>query len=209
MVTKKLTDIDKSESYRNFSNPRLNKPTIAMVIIAGLLLGFGIYILILLLTPKIQKKTEQTILKSQTQQPIDSNKNELIIPSAGIEAEISEGNITVLDKGLVWHRLPKEGNPTIGGNMILTGHSFVWGYTPKQVKEKSIFYNLSDAKKGDLLQVRWDGKIYKYKVLEIKQVKPNATEIEKPSKEPKLTIYTCTLGGSADGRVVVIAIPSS
>lgn len=186
-----------------------NKRKILLIIIAGLLIGVGAYILVLLLTPKVQKKTAKTIETSQSQLVKASDKNILVIPSAGIEAEISEGNVNVLDKGLVWHRLPKEGNPEKGGNTILTGHSFVWGYTPKQVKEQSIFYNLSDVKKGDAIQVRWNGKIYNYVASEIKQVKPNETDIEKPSKDPKLTIYTCTLGGSADGRVVVIAKPSS
>lgn len=186
-----------------------NKRKILLIIIAGLLIGVGAYILVLLLTPKVQKKTAKTIETSQSQLVKASDKNILVIPSAGIEAEISEGNVNVLDKGLVWHRLPKEGSPEAGGNTILTGHSFVWGYTPKQVKEQSIFYNLSDVKKGDAIQVRWNGKIYNYVASEIKQVKPNETDIEKPSKDPKLTIYTCTLGGSADGRVVVIAKPSS
>ncbi len=62
---------------------------------------------------------------------------------------------------------------------------------------------------GDDITVYWDKKDYRYKITEVKTVKPNETSIEAPSKEPKLTIYTCTLGGSADGRVVVIAKPAS
>ncbi len=197
-------------SYSNKPrNKNSKKRNFILIIIAGLLLGIGAYILFLLLSPKLSQKTAQSIESSQSQLVKASDKNILLIPSAGVETEISEGNINVLDKGLVWHRLPKEGNPEIGGNTILTGHSFVWGYTPKQIKEKSIFYNLRDVKKGDTVQVRWNGKVYNYKVTETKQVKPNEIEIEKPSNEPKLTIYTCTLAGSADGRVVVIARPSN
>jgi LPXTG-site transpeptidase (sortase) family protein len=57
--------------------------------------------------------------------------------------------------------------------------------------------------------INWQGKQYKYAVEEVKQVKPNAVEIEYQSSKPRLTIYTCTPGGSADGRVVVVAVPSS
>jgi LPXTG-site transpeptidase (sortase) family protein len=195
-----ISDVKKSKSRKNSA--------LVLIVIAGLLLGLGVYILALLLTPKLQKKSAQEFQKTQEQLQ-KSDKNLLTIKSAGVATEISEGDVNVLDKGLVWHRLPKEGNPEVGGNMILTGHSFVWGYTPKQVKENSIFYNLGDAKVGDPIEVRWNGKSYNYKVSETKQVKPNQIEIEKPSKDPKLTIYTCTLAGSADGRVVVIAVPSS
>lgn len=195
----------------SFDGPKLPKSkarkrllTVGIMFLACILFGLGIYLLVLILVPKLQKKSAESIKNSQSQ---ESDKNELFIQSAGISAEISEGDIGVLDKGLIWHRLAKQGNPEIGGNMVLTGHSFVWGYTPKQIKEKSIFYNLGDAKKGDEVEVRWNGKIYNYEVSEIKQVKPSQIEIELPSKDPKLTIYTCTTGGSADGRVVIIAIP--
>lgn len=194
-----------------FDGPRLPKSkkrkrllTVGIMFLACILFGLGIYLLILILVPKIQKKSAESIRNSQEQ---ESNKNELFIQSAGISAEIAEGDISVLDRGLIWHRLAKQGNPEIGGNMVLTGHSFVWGYTPEQIKEKSILYNLGDAKKGDEVQVRWNGKIYDYEVSEIKEVKPNQIEIELPSEEPKLTIYTCTTGGSVDGRIVIIAIP--
>ncbi len=30
---------------------------------------------------------------------------------------------------------------------------------------------------------------------------------EQPSKTPKLTLYTCTIGGAYDGREVIVATP--
>lgn len=191
----------------NHQSKKRTSTSVILIIIAGVLLGAGIYILLLLLTPKLSRNSAKEFQKTQEQLQV-SNKNFLTIPSASIAAEISEGDVNVLDKGVVWHRLPAVGNPEKGGNTILTGHSFVWGYTPKQIKEQSIFYNLNEVKVGDKLQVRWNNTTYNYEVSETKQVKPNQIEIEKPSKEAKLTIYTCTLGGSADGRVVVIARPT-
>jgi sortase A len=49
------------------------------------------------------------------------------------------------------------------------------------------------------------GKRYTYYVDKIFDVKPTQTEIEAPSKDAKLTLYTCSLGGSSDVRLVLIA----
>jgi len=160
----------------------------------------------LLIYPKLQKKSAQEIKKSAAETPA-SEKNTIFIPSVRIQADIGEGGSDTLDKGLAWHRLPEQGNPAKGGNMIITGHSFVWGYKPDEIKKRSIFYDLKDIKVGDEVLVNWDGKQYKYSVSKVKTVKPSAVEIEQPTGDPILTIYTCTIGGSADGRVVVIAKP--
>lgn len=178
---------------------------VVMILVSGILLGASSYIALLLLSPKIQKKSA-TEVKASIVSP-ENEKNMLYIPTAGVSSEIAEGDINILDQGKVWHRLPYEGNPTTGGNMILTGHSFVWGYTPAQIKKKSIFYSLPEAKVGDEVAIRWNGKKYDYSITEVKTVKPTEVSIEQYSKDPHLTIYTCTLGGSADGRVVVIAKP--
>lgn len=194
-------------SFKNKKKSKKGKTvlTVVMVIISGVLLGASLYITLLLLSPKIQKKSATEIKANITTQ--ESNKNMLYIPTAGVNAEIAEGDVNVLDEGKVWHRLPHEGNPTTGGNMILTGHSFVWGYTPAQIKKKSIFYSLPEAKVGDEVTVHWNDKNYEYIISEVKTVKPTEVSIEEYTKDPRLTIYTCTLGGSADGRVVVIARP--
>lgn len=194
-----------NQNHHSKSSTKSSKFHIAvLVIIIGVLLGLAAYILLLLLSPKIIPNTNSTTTSPQHQ---EQKGNRLIIQTVSINAEILEGNENVLDKG-VWHRLPAQGNPEIGGNMILTGHSFVWGFTPRQVKERSIFYNLQNIKVGDEIKVKWNEKEYNYKVSETKEVKPNQTEIEKNTKEPQLTIYTCTLSGAADGRVVVIAKPA-
>lgn len=138
----------------------------------------------------------------------NSNENRLVIPDHGINTVIYEGGVEVLNNG-AWHQYPQRGNPEIGGNFILAAHSFVWGYTPFQIINKSFFYNLVDVKKGDLVKVRWQSKDYQYVVEDKFQIKPNDTQILLPSNDSKLTMYTCTVGGSADGRVVIIAKPKN
>lgn len=186
--------------------PKKRMRMILLLFLAVVLLALSIYILVLMLLPKIQKQSPEEI-QNTVEQAIKQDKDMILIPEAGIKAEIAEGDANILDKGLVWHRFPERGDPSKGGNTILTGHSFVWGYTPQQIKEQSIFYNLNEVKKGDEVTVVWDKKTYQYTVADIKEVKPNATDIESKTTDPILTIYTCTQGGAADGRVVVIAKP--
>jgi LPXTG-site transpeptidase (sortase) family protein len=138
--------------------------------------------------------------------PQEVGDKQVIIPKIAVNTPILEGDAEVLDKG-VWHRLPNLGDPVKGGNFILTGHRYVLSPTPGQTKDKSYFYNLDKLSEGDTIYIDWDHKRYEYTVKHIYAVKPTALEIESPSKNPKLTIYTCTLGGSADGRVVIEAYP--
>lgn len=53
----------------------------------------------------------------------------------------------------------------------------------------------------------WNSKPHTYKVSRTHEVKPNQVEIEDPTEDDKLTLYTCTLGGSYDGRLVIEALP--
>lgn len=188
--------------------PRNKKGKLLLMFIGLILVILGLYIAYLLITPRLAKKPSKAIKQAVEQKP-QADKNTIFIPSVGIQAGIEQGDINVLDKGLAWHRLPDQGNPLKGGNMIITGHSFVWGYSPGEIKKKSIFYDLKNSKVGDEVVVNWEGKQYKYKISKLKTVKPNAIEVENQTPEAQLTIYTCTIGGAADGRVVIVAKPES
>lgn len=185
-----------------------NIKRILLFLVAIGLIVLATYITLLLFWPKTHKpktteETQQTITQAQ-----EEGKNILIIPAIGVNTQVLEGGEEQLDHGVL-HWLPKNGNPEAGGNTILTGHSFVWGYIPQQVKEKSIFYNLHEVKAGDSIEVVWNKKHYHYVVSEVKSVKPNQTDVQDKTTDPQLTVYTCTPGGSADGRVVVVAKPST
>jgi len=188
--------------------PRKKKGNLPLVLAGIFILLLGLYVIYLLSFPKITKKPASEIKQALKETP-QEDKNTIFIPSVGVQVGIEQGDINVLDKGLAWHRIPNQGDPIKGGNMIITGHSFVWGYRSDEVKKKSIFYDLKNSKVGDEVVVNWEGKQYKYKISKLKTVKPNAIEIEDQTSEPQLTIYTCTIGGAADGRVVIIAKPEA
>lgn len=143
-----------------------------------------------------------------TEAPEEVKDKQIIIPKIGVNVEIKEGNQSVLKTG-AWHRFPERGDPENGGNFIVSGHRFVMGYTPKRTKQQSFFYNIDKLIVGDTILIDWHAKRYDYKITKIYTVKPNQVEIEAPSDDPKLTLYTCTLNGSNDGRVVLEAIKST
>ena len=190
------------------SNPKNKQGRLLLIFIGTALLLIGMYVAYLLISPRLSKKQTKEVQQAVAQKP-QADRNAVFIPSVGIQANIEQGDINILDKGMAWHRLPEQGNPIKGGNMIITGHSFVWGYRPDEIKKKSIFYDLKNSKVGDEVVVNWEGKQYKYKITKLKTVKPNAIEVEDQTSDPQLTIYTCTLGGAADGRVVVVAKPEA
>ncbi len=130
----------------------------------------------------------------------------IVIPKVGINVEFRTGGEEVLND-YAWHRFPERGDPLKGGNFIISAHRFEIGLTPGETRKKSPFYHMEKVAVGDQVIIDYKGKRYGYEVTEKKQVKPNQVEIEEPSDEAKLTIYTCTLGGENDGREVFIAKP--
>lgn len=166
--------------------------------------AFGGYLLLLTQAPAkgLLSTTQQaSFLEAQ-----GFETNRLIIPKLSVSEEIFSGNANVLEKG-IWHRFPERGNPHDDGNTILAGHRYVFSWNPQKVVSQSRLYNLDKLDVGDSVYVNWDGKQYEYVVDEKKTVNPNDTAIEAVSSNPKLTLYTCTLNGQADGRVVIIARP--
>lgn len=205
---------DNSPSVNPFHNQTTQSPkppakksskwkTIALIIVIILCISTAVYLVFLLLAPKLLSTKNSS--KPAAAQKDESNR--ILIASVGIDSPIVEGDVNALEKG-AWHRLPQQGDPQKGGNFIVTGHSFVWGYTPQQIKDKSIFFTLPDVKKDDKITVKWDGKDYAYKVTDVKKVSPNQIEVENQTKDPQLTVYTCSIAGQSDGRIVVIAKPA-
>lgn len=134
---------------------------------------------------------------------LSSENDQLVIPSLGIQEGIFTGGVEALEKG-AWHRFPERGKPG-SGNFILAAHRFVMGRWPDETVRKSPFYSLGKIKVGDSILTDWHGRRFGYKVTKIYKVKPNDSEVEAPSIKHKLTLYTCTLNGSADGRLVIEA----
>ena len=137
----------------------------------------------------------------------DSSGQILYIPKIDLNVsyDVLESNLSVG----AWWRRPSSGNPKDGGNFVLAAHRFEMGLTPNQTQQKSPFYHLEKLSIGDEIFVDYAGKRYDYVVSEKYSVKPDHLEIEDYSTVPKLTLYTCTLGGRNDGRDVIIAQPKS
>jgi LPXTG-site transpeptidase (sortase) family protein len=134
------------------------------------------------------------------EQKKDPENNTLRIKKIDVESGIIEGNTEEALLQGMWLR-PNGSNPEKGGNTIITGHRFL--YTSGQ----NTLYHLDKLTIGDEISVFWNTKEFKYSVAETKIVPPTATEIENPTQETQLTIYTCTPVWSATDRLVIIAKP--
>ena len=152
----------------------------------------------------VQKRNPAAVerLRDKVEAPVTANNtpsgNRLIIPSALFDQPVYEGKDTrTLNKG-AWHR-PETGTPESAGNTVITGHRYTY------TNPAGTFYHLDKIKRGDEIGLWWNGKKYRYTVVRISVVPPEATEIEKPTKTPQLTLYTCTPLWLPRDRLVVVA----
>jgi sortase A len=99
----------------------------------------------------------------------------------------------------VWH-LPYTSTPDKGGNTVLVGHRFTYA-------GPAVFYHLDKVQVGDDVTMQWQNKTYTYTVTEVKVVPPTETSVEANTKDPQLTIYTCTPLWTAKNRLVIVAKP--
>lgn len=178
-------------------------------------LCIGLYLLALTVAP-IQKpkplKSLPPVLAGEETDPRDQTrkipKNRIIIPKISADYRIFTGEDWALNLG-VWHRFPDRGDPERGGNFILSAHRFKLDWTPQKTRALSPFYHIDKLTVGDEIIIDFKGKRYTYKVTKIHQVAPTQVEIEAPTDEARMTLYSCTLKGAADGRLVVEATLSS
>ena len=177
----------------------VNKFLLAAIIICNL------YIIAAPLLPALQFQVNKKITKpvniqinnTESLQAIDRSQNKLIMPSIQLEQIIHIGNNPRdVNKG-VW-KLPASSNPADGSNTVLVGHRFSY-------KHPAVFYHLDKVKQNDQLVVVYNQKIYKYTVKETQIVPPNQKQIESPSDQPKLTLYTCDPLWSTKNRLVLEA----
>jgi sortase A len=127
------------------------------------------------------------------------DENRLVIPAISLNEKIYEGESENTVNYGVWRR-PKTSKPDLGGNTVLVGHRFTY-------KNPAVFYHLDKVKAGDRFAVYWNKKELLYEVTELKVVPATAIEIEKPTEDDKLTIYTCTPIWTAKDRLVLVAKP--
>lgn len=188
------------------SRPRLRP---FATILAILMLAAGAYVLVTALMPlfiTIDPTNNPTVAKLKATDAEIPTEQRLYIPKIDINLPYGQGDEHVMEYGAWWRR-PENGNPKDGGNFILSAHRFIMGLTPEQTLRKSPFYNIDKLALGDEITIDYQGARYVYVISKIYAVKPNAVEIENRTDESQLTLYSCTLGGAADGREVIVATP--
>lgn len=179
--------------------------------LAILMLAAGLYVLVTALMPlfivhTVNPTNNTTVTKLEATATEIPTENRLYVPKIDINLPYEQGDERVMEHGAWWRR-PENGNPKDGGNFILSAHRFIMGLTPEQTLRKSPFYNIDKLALGDEITIDYQGARYVYVISKIYAVKPNAVEIENRTDESQLTLYSCTLGGAADGREVIVATP--
>jgi len=173
---------------------------LALLLAAMLLVG-GLYIAALVMAPAVAPRFSDPIDIAKVE-PASVGDDRIIIPKIGVNIAYGTNGEASLDEG-AWWRYPDRGNPAEGGNFIIAAHRFTLHNSITETIEKSPFYNVGQLMTGDQIFVDYEGKRYLYEVDKTYTVLPSQTEIEAPSETAKLTLYTCSLGGESDGRVVV------
>jgi LPXTG-site transpeptidase (sortase) family protein len=153
---------------------------------------------------KKQHQLEQLINKGSVS---DQNSNDpvsgnsVVIPALLLNQPILEGSVanqySTLNQG-IW-RWPMSSTPNQGGNTVLIGHRFTYTIP------KGVFYYLNKLRLGDNIGVFWNKQKYLYQVTSISTVSPNDTSIEQNTKEPELTLFTCTPLLLPKDRLVIVA----
>lgn len=175
----------------------------------------AVYILLAPLLPNIQfwwegktgAKLPAYVAAALAEQHTDTqstpvpSENRIAIPKIRADAPIYQGATeAVLEKG-PWLR-PKTPAPPSGGNTVIVGHRFSYNPAVEQP-----FYHLDKLEIGDKIVIAWEGKTYVYSVSEKKVVTPTQVEVEAPTKQRQLTMYTCTPLWNPVNRLVIIATP--
>ena len=170
-------------------------------IVAVIMIGAGLYTLALVASPSIAPLVFTKPIDAKSLPKATVGENRVIIPRIGVNIHYAPGKAS-LDRGAEW-RYPDRGNPRDGGNFIIAAHRFSIQPTPQGTVEKSPFYNIDKMQIGDTILVDYEGARYAYEIDKMFDVQATQVEIEAPSDTAKLTLYSCELGGSEAGRVVI------
>lgn len=169
----------------------------------------GLYLIVMPFWPQLlfwlqSKNNDQSVpYHSALNSDADNNEkppakdNRLVIPQMNLDGMVHEGRYASTLKKGIWRR-PHTSTPDKGGNTVLVAHRFTY-------RSPSIFYHLDKLKTGDKFSLFWNEKEYIYQVREVKVVEPTDVYVEDNTKEPILTLYTCTPMWTAKQRLVVVA----
>lgn len=148
-------------------------------------------------TDKINGTVKASKLFTREAKPTDLPQ-QVIIPQAQINVKITESQI----KDGYWEVSDTTANHGIGsaypgekGNSVIFAH----------VRD-GLFLNLKNVALGDQIYVLTKNKWYKYQVSEIKRVAPEEIAVVQPTKDERLTLFTCD-GYQDEKRLIIVAKP--
>lgn len=149
--------------------------------------------------------------QGQTFDPAQLPNNTIYIPKISTKApviwDVSAGGdlnsdmLTALQKGVA--RYPRTALPDQVGNVFLTGHSSNYWWDPGHYK--TVFALLNRLVVGDVIYIKYQDKVYTYRVTAQKVVQPSETSVLAPTKTPTLSLMTCTPTGTSLLRRIVTA----
>lgn len=118
----------------------------------------------------------------------------VVIPSAGVDTQVSEVGVTFRDGRAVWETAWRSAGhhidsamPGQPGNMVITGHVSV-----ADSSNVAVFRHLADVGEGDIVEVYSGEKLYRYSVSKVIIVPPSAVKLLRSNMESTLTLVTCT-----------------
>jgi sortase A len=119
----------------------------------------------------------------------------IVIPKLAIDWPIVEGDSWEDLKRGVGHHIGSA-NPGERGNMVLSGHDDVFG---------EVFKDLDQLEAGDVVLGYAGGHAFRYEVRAKRVVSPSELTVLNPTREPVVTLITCTPYRVDSMRFVVIA----
>lgn len=121
----------------------------------------------------------------------------LSIPKLDLNVGIGEGVDNETLKYSVGH-FSDTAMPGQKGNFCVIGHrSYIYG---------EFFNRLDEIEENDEIIVEYNGKEFKYKVTEIKVVKPEEVSVLNQSEEEEITLITCTPIRVGSHRLIIKGI---
>lgn len=140
-------------------------------------------------------KVDKSLLAGNEKKDLAKNPPiRVIIPTLGIDLPVKEAKVV---NGF-WEVFADSAAfglgsayPDEAGNQVIFAHA-----------REGLFLPLRKAKVGQSVMVLTRDKWYSYKIKEIKEVLPNQTDVIAPTKDPILTLYTCS--GFADNKRLII-----
>ncbi len=127
--------------------------------------------------------------------PGPQSPTRIVIQKLGIDWPIVEGDSWEELKRGVGHHVGSA-NPGERGNMVLSGHDDVFG---------EVFKDIDQLANGDEIVVYAGGHAFRYAVRAKRTVSPSELSVIGPTREPVVTLITCTPYRVDTMRLVVIA----